>query len=53
MQVAEETERAPSCGCIYCDLNLKPVKLRRRWVHHFPKTGISVACMVKNLKPRS
>jgi hypothetical protein len=40
-----------SCGCIYCDLKLKPVKLRRRWVHHFPALGQNIACTAKGLKP--
>ncbi len=43
----------PSCGCIFCDLNFRPAKLRRRWVHHFPRQGRLIACAAKNLKPGS
>jgi hypothetical protein len=43
----------PSCGCVFCDLGLKPAKLRRRWVHHSKRTGQIVACDAMNLKPRS
>jgi hypothetical protein len=43
----------PSCGCVFCDLGLEPVKLRRRWVHHLPRQGKLIACDFKNLKPRS
>lgn len=46
-------EVTPSCGCVFCDLNLDPVKLRRRWVHHIPSEGRLIACEVKNLKRAS
>jgi hypothetical protein len=46
-----EIAATPSSGCIYCDLELEPVKLRRRWVHHFPRIGTNIACTSKNLKP--
>lgn len=42
-----------SSGCVFCDLNLEPVKLRRRWVHHLPKKGKLMPCEAKNLKPGS
>jgi hypothetical protein len=52
-KAARETALKPlaSSGCIFCDLNLEPVKLRRRWVHHLPKKGKLVPCEAKNLKP--
>ncbi len=40
----------PSCGCVFCDLDLEPVKLRRRWVHHVPSEGRLIFCEVRNLK---
>lgn len=40
-------------GCIFCDLKMEPVKLRRRWVHHIPKRGQLVPCEARNLKPQS
>ncbi len=43
----------PSCGCVFCDLNDEPLKLRRRWVHHSSKSGRIVVCGVRNLKPES
>jgi hypothetical protein len=43
----------PSCGCIFCDLDLAPEKLKRQWVHHIPRLGRLVVCEVKNLKPQS
>lgn len=43
----------PSCGCIFCDLDLPPEKMKRQWVHHFPHEGRIIVCEVKNLKPGS
>ena len=40
-----------SSGCILCDLNLEPIKLRRNWVHHLPKRGKLIFCNARNLKP--
>ena len=40
-----------STGCVFCDLNLEPIKLRRQWVHHRP--GRLIVCPVRNLKPGS
>lgn len=51
-EVALKLQTASS-GCVFCDLNLEPVKLRRRWVHHLPKKGRLVPCQAKNLKPES
>jgi len=48
MTDADQTHQ--SCGCVFCDLGLEPVKLRRRWVHHIPKEGKLIACPVRNLK---
>lgn len=46
-------EMTRSCGCLFCDLKMEPVKLRRRWVHHIPKRGQLVPCAARNLKPVS
>ena len=37
--------------CIHCIFGLQPVRLRRRWVHHFADTGQIVVCEEKNVKP--
>ncbi len=44
-----------SAMCVHCQFGLQPVRLRRRWVHHFPDTGQMVVCEEKNieLKPGS
>lgn len=40
--------------CVHCQFGLQPVRLRRRWVHHFADTGTIVVCEEKNLsKPGS
>ncbi len=39
--------------CIHCQFGLQPVRLRRRWVHHFKDTGTTVLCEDMNLKPGS
>mgnify|MGYP003653726715 CR=1 FL=1 len=31
-----------SCGCVFCDLGLEPVKLRRQYVHYSRRFGIAV-----------
>jgi hypothetical protein len=36
--------------CVHCQFGLAPVRLRRRWVHHFPDTGQTVLCEERNLK---
>lgn len=51
--LAEAIPVMPSRGCVFCDLGLKPDKLRRRWVHHIPSEGRLIACDAMNLKPRS
>lgn len=35
--------------CVHCQFGLVPVRLRRRWVHHFPDTGQLVVCEEKNI----
>lgn len=39
--------------CIHCQCGLVPVRMRRRWVHHFPGTGQIVVCEDKGIKPGS
>jgi len=41
----------PSCGCIFCDLDLPPVKMKRQWIHHIPSLGRIVVCETRTLKP--
>jgi hypothetical protein len=36
--------------CVHCQFGLEPVRLRRRWVHHFKDTGTLVLCEARNLK---
>lgn len=43
----------PSCGCVFCDIGLKPVKMKRQWVHHIPSEGRIIVCEVAMLKPLS
>lgn len=38
-------------ACLHCMFGLVPVRLRRRWVHHFADTGTIVVCEEANLKP--
>lgn len=40
----------PSCGCVFCDIGLKPDKMKRQWIHYIPKEGRIVVCEVKGLK---
>ncbi len=37
--------------CIFCKYGAEKVKLRRRWVHHFPDTGKLVVCEDMTIKP--
>ncbi len=39
-----------SAMCVHCQFGLEPVRLRRRWVHHFRETGQIVVCESRNLK---
>lgn len=39
--------------CMHCQFGHAPVRLRRRWVHHFSDTGTIVLCEDANLKPGS
>ena len=43
-----ETETCPHCAA-----GLKPEKMRRQSVHHFPSTGRLVVCVDAELKPQS
>jgi hypothetical protein len=38
----------PSCGCVFCDMDLAPTKLRHQWVHHIPSEGRNVVCLRKH-----
>jgi len=40
-----------SCGCVFCDIGIEPVRLRRNWVHHIRGSGRLIRCNFKNLKP--
>jgi len=51
IDVIREIKVTPSCGCVLCDLGIERVKLRRRFVHHFPEKGRTIVCG-NNLKPR-
>jgi hypothetical protein len=44
---AYEPQEAP---CKLCAVGDEPVKLRRRWVHHFPDVGRLVVCEARTLK---
>lgn len=37
-------------SCVHCQFGLQPVRLRRRWVHHFADTGTIVVCEDRILK---
>lgn len=39
--------------CPHCAAGLKPDKMRRQSVHHFPSTGRIVVCTDAALKPLS
>ena len=47
------TKQKENTMCIHCQFGLTPVRLRRRWVHHFRDTGTIVLCEEANLKPGS
>jgi hypothetical protein len=51
VKLAGMRRSTPSCGCIFCDLNLEPVKMKRQWVHHIPERGCIIVCEFKQLKP--
>jgi len=48
---AEGIKVHPSCGCVFCDIGLKPTKLRRQYVHHIKREGRFVICKVNGIKP--
>lgn len=48
----EEWDVHISCGCVFCDIGLKPVKLRRQYVHYDRRYGIAV-CHARELQPMS
>lgn len=39
-----------SCGCVFCDIGLVPIKLRRQYVHHVRKYGKFIICPVQGIK---
>lgn len=43
----------PSCGCIFCDIGIEPIKMKRQFVHYIPKEGRLIVCSVKGIKPMS
>ena len=52
-EAVRELQVFPSCGCVFCDLDFKPVKMKRQWIHHDPKTGKLIVCTAHDLKPGS
>lgn len=38
-----ETTDAPAV-CIHCDFGLKPVRMKRQWIHHDRSTGQIAVC---------
>lgn len=43
----------PSCGCVFCDLGLRPTKMRggRQYIHYIRKEGKRVVCPIKGIRP--
>jgi hypothetical protein len=39
--------------CPHCAAGLKPVKMRRQWIHHDRRTGEIAVCEAMALKPGS
>jgi hypothetical protein len=39
-----------SSGCAFCDVGLKPEKMKRRWVHYIRKEGRLILCERMTLK---
>lgn len=44
----------PSCGCIFCDINIPVIKMRRQYIHRVDKGGWkTVVCPIQGIKPMS
>jgi hypothetical protein len=41
----------PAAACVHCVAGLKPVKMKRQWVHHFSGDGRITVCADRHLKP--
>lgn len=39
----------PSSGCIFCDIGLEPIKMKRQYVHYISKQGKLVVCPLKGI----
>lgn len=50
-ELPQRAALAAAHTCVHCQFGLQPVRLRRRWVHHFPDTGTIVVCEERNQKP--
>jgi hypothetical protein len=50
---ASTSEVLSSSGCVFCDIGLKPDRMKRQWVHHIPREGRIVVCQVVGLKRSS
>ena len=46
MATIAKVKVTPSCGCVFCDLNIRPTKMKRQWIHHIPSEGRIVVCKV-------
>ena len=42
-----------SSGCIFCDIGIEPIKMKRQYVHYIPKNGKLIVCPLKGIKPTS
>lgn len=42
---------AHAATCVHCEFGLKPVKMKRQWVHYFRDEGRIVVCEEAGLKP--
>jgi hypothetical protein len=42
---------APEPRCEFCEAGMKPVKLKRQYVHHLRRLGRVVVCQRHILKP--
>lgn len=36
----------PSCGCIFCDIGLRPTKMKRQYIHYIKRERKLVVCAV-------
>ena len=42
-----------SSGCIFCDIGIEPIKMKRQYVHYLSKKGKMIICPLKGIKPMS